>query len=110
MRRQKSLSVRVRAPSRGLVTRLPGESADLLPSKGGVAIPSTLMSLGSFQRAASFASNVRFDNGVIRNAPGYESIQVTSNILNGCLAYWSFDNLLPQSNQGQTASGINDGS
>src|SRR5579863_6552206 len=91
MRRAKSISVKVRAPSRGLVTRLPGESADLLPSKGDVAIPSTLLSLGSMQRAASTASNVRYDNGVVRNAPGYQVIQVTSSILTGIVARWSLD-------------------
>jgi hypothetical protein len=91
MRRQKSISVKVRAPSRGLVTRLPGESADLLPSRGDVAIPSTVLSLGSLQRAAATASNVRYDNGVVRNAPGYQVVQITSSILTDILARWSLD-------------------
>ncbi len=40
----------IRAPTLGLVTRVPGDQPDV--------------------RAATAASNVRFDDGVIRNAPG----------------------------------------
>lgn len=91
MKRQKSLSVKVRAPSRGLVTRLPGESADLLLSKGNMAVPSTLIAMGSYQRASSNASNVRYANGVIYNAPGFQNISVNTPILSDVVAYWSLD-------------------
>jgi hypothetical protein len=86
MRRAKPISVRVRAPSRGLVTRLPGESADQMPAQGGIA-PGTL------QRAASVASNVRYEDGVVCNAPGYERISVSSATLSGLVAQWHLDEL-----------------
>ena len=84
MRRAKPISVRVRAPSRGLVSRLPGESADLMQAQGGI-VP------GSQQRAASRASNVRFEDGVAAAAPGYQKVVVQTSLLDGILAHWTMD-------------------
>ena len=88
MHRQNPLSVKVRAPSRGLVTRWPSESADLL-STGGAAynIP------GLTSRSAVVASNVRYEDGVTCNAPGYSSLFLTSNLLSSIVAHWNFDEL-----------------
>jgi len=84
VRRQKSLNVRVRAPSRGLVSRLPGESADKMPAQGGIAP-------GVEDRAASRASNVRYEDGVVCNAPGYEKVALQASALTGLVAQWSLD-------------------
>lgn len=53
------------APFLGLITRLPSNIAD----KPGKSNPGN--------RAASAVSNMRFDDGVIRNAPGYEPLYNT---------------------------------
>jgi hypothetical protein len=45
------------------------------------------------QRAASRASNVRYDNGVTRTAPGYESVTILSSILTGLVAAWTLNEL-----------------
>lgn len=87
MYRDKALSVVVRAPTRGLVTRLPGESADYLPQQGAALLP------GTIKRAASAASNVRYEEGVVCNAPGYEKIIPTSPLLTGLVAQWSLDEI-----------------
>lgn len=50
----------IRAPTLGLVTRVPGDQPD--------------------PRAATVASNVRFDDGVIRNAPGCSPLLLNSNL------------------------------
>ncbi len=84
MRRQKPISVRVRAPSRGLVSRLPGESADRMPGQG-------ILTPGTQQRAASVASNVRYEDGVVCNAPGYETVKLTAAVLYGLVAHWALD-------------------
>jgi hypothetical protein len=84
MRRAKPISVRVRAPSRGLVSRLPGESADRMQAQGGL-VP------GTEKRAASRASNVRYEDGVVCNAPGYEKVALQSALLDGLVAAWSLD-------------------
>lgn len=81
MRRSKAISVRVRAPSRGLISRLPGEAADLLAAQGGLV-------QGTMQRAAARASNVRYEDGVVCNAPGHERITITSDLLDGLIAAW----------------------
>ena len=93
MRRRKPVSVKVRAPSRGLVVRLPGESADLLPPVGLPAgLPTGTLSIpGTQQRAAAAASNVRYEDGVIANAPGYEKVELNSSLLTGIVAYWNLD-------------------
>lgn len=51
-------------PSKGLVTRLPSDFAN----------PDTSQPDRSYQRAATAASNVRFEDGVATNAPGYERV------------------------------------
>lgn len=82
MRRINAVSVKVRAPSRGLVTRWPGEIADQLAT--GVdkfSLP------GMASRASTFASNVRYEDGVIKNAPGYVRVAGADNIV----AHWPLD-------------------
>jgi hypothetical protein len=77
MRRADPISVRVRAPSRGLVTRFPRESADMYRQ-------------GDMQRTATDAQNVRYEDGVIRNAPGYTQAQVGSMVAS-LVAHWRMD-------------------
>lgn len=88
MRRVNPVSIRVRAPSRGLVTRWPSESADLLPSQG--SYPGVL---GPYQRAAAVSQNTRYEDGVTCNAPGYDRINVQASILSSLVAHWNLDEL-----------------
>lgn len=67
MRRQNAISVRVRMPSRGLVTRLPSESADRFRST-------------DTQHVSVVAQNVRYEDGVVAAAPGYEQVTLTPSI------------------------------
>src|SRR5271157_5568491 len=86
MRRSKPISVRVRAPSRGLVTRWPTESADLLATQGvAYGLP------GISQRAAVIASNVRYEDGVVCNAPGYDRVELDIPLLDGLIAFWKLE-------------------
>lgn len=86
MRRQKSISVKVKAPSRGLVTSWPGEIAD------GLATGTDKFSApGLRNRVSSVGSNVRYEEGVVRNAPGYDRVSVSVSILDGFLAHWRLD-------------------
>jgi Concanavalin A-like lectin/glucanases superfamily len=77
MRRADPISVRVRAPSRGLVTRFPRESADMYRQ-------------GDVQRTSTDAQNVRYEDGVTKNAPGYTQAQVGS-LVTGLLAHWRME-------------------
>lgn len=45
---------------------------------------------GDVQRTATDAQNVRYEDGVIRNAPGYTQAQVGS-LVSGILAHWRMD-------------------
>lgn len=90
MRRAKPISVRVKAPSRGLVTRLPGEVADLLPATGGL-VQSSIFLPSSMRRASAVASNVRYEDGVVAAAPGYQTIELDATILSGLIAQWNLD-------------------
>lgn len=87
MRRAKPISVSVKAPSRGLVTRLPSESADLLPTNSGI-LQATLLSSAAYQRASAAAQNVRYEDGVVCAAPGYQTIILSSALLQSIIAYW----------------------
>src|SRR5579859_614952 len=78
MRRANPISVRVRAPSSGLVTRLPGESADQLRP-------------GDEHKVAFVAQNMRYEDGVMRNAPGYGQVKFLSSLVTGAIAHWRFD-------------------
>jgi hypothetical protein len=78
MRRKNALSVRVRNPSRGLVTRLPSDEADQ-------------MRPGDTDRAFIDANNVRFEDGVTRAAPGYSKVIIGSDLITGIFAYWKMD-------------------
>lgn len=82
MRRVKPLSVKVMAPSRGVVTRWPAVSGDMLAT--GVdkfSLP------GMKNRASAVGSNVRYEDGVVKRAPGYVLVQTPSNIV----ARWPMD-------------------
>lgn len=66
MRRKNAISVRVKSPTRGLVSRLPGETGSLMPAQGGLAQVSP--------NAATVSSNTRYEDGVVCAAPGYEKV------------------------------------
>lgn len=87
MRREKPISVVVTAPTRGLVTRLPSLSADLLPTQSG-EIQGSILSAASIRRASVVAQNVRYEDGVVCAAPGYQRIQLSSELLQNMVAYW----------------------
>jgi len=70
--------VRVKAPSRGLVTRLPSELADKFK-------PNDL------NRTCVVAQNVRFEDGVAAAAPGFERIQFTGGLFTTLLHHWKLD-------------------
>lgn len=86
MRRQNPLSLKVKAPSRGLVTRFPGETADALATGNP-----QFNSLGQGNRASTVGSNVRYEDGVVRNAPGYDRVNLDITILDGIVAHWRMD-------------------
>ena len=87
MRRAKPISVAVKAPTRGLVTRLPSLSADLMPTRSGM-IQGTIFTAASIKRAAAVAQNVRYEDGVVCAAPGYIRISLSSELLQDIVAYW----------------------
>ena len=76
------MKVTVKAPSRGLVTRVPSELADVMDEKDA-------------KRPFVEAQNVRFEDGVVAAAPGYESVTVSGGTLSdldvGLVAHWKFD-------------------
>lgn len=85
MRRKKPISVKVKAPSRGLVTRWPSETADRMnPSNMLGASPDS-------QRVCAVAQNVRFEDGVIAAAPGYKRVQLVTSLLTNCISHWTFN-------------------
>jgi hypothetical protein len=55
-----------------------------MPAQGGIAP-------GTSQRAASRASNVRYEDGVVCNAPGYEKVKLDSTTLSGLVAQWNLN-------------------
>lgn len=83
MRRQNPVSVKVKAPSRGLITRFPGETADNL---GTGAEKFSLA--GPQNRASAVGSNVRYEDGVVRAAPGYDRVNLVASILVDLVAHW----------------------
>ncbi|MEI6196622.1 MAG: hypothetical protein WCS42_20080, partial [Verrucomicrobiota bacterium] len=77
MRRQRPTAVKVKAPSRGLVTRWPSESADWaqgVSQAQALAGISGIPGVENTTRICVVAMNVRFEDGVITNAPGYETV------------------------------------
>jgi hypothetical protein len=60
--------------------------------KGGL-VGGNLLTAASYQRAASRASNVRYEDGVACNAPGYESALIESSLLQGIIACWELNEL-----------------
>lgn len=85
MRRANAISVKVKAPSAGLVTRWPGDIADFWNTNV------TDLYRNNAQRVCAAAQNVRFEDGVIKNAPGYEQVQVITSLLANCVAHWTMD-------------------
>lgn len=86
MRRKNPLQLKVKAPSRGLVTRLPSDIADDFH-------PTTPTAAGDAQRVCAVAQNVRFEDGVICNAPGYEKVALSTALLAGMVSHWRLDEL-----------------
>ena len=75
---KKDYSVVVRSPSRGLVTRLPPEEADTFRQM-------------DMKRVATAASNVRYEDGKIRNAPGLKKVTLNTPLLESIVSHWRFD-------------------
>lgn len=80
MHRKNPLRVRVKAPSRGLVTRWPTNTADERNPE-------------DVKRAFVVAENVRFEDGVVSCAPGIErvSVNTSSSLLTSLISHWTFD-------------------
>lgn len=78
VRPKNSRSVKVKGPSRGLVTRLPAELADQMKE-------------GDKNRTATRAENVRFEDGTAGNARGHKRVSQTSALLTGLVAHWRLD-------------------
>ena len=86
MRRVNPVSLKVKAPSRGFVSRFPGETADLLATgTDKFSLP------GMANRTSTVSSNVRYDDGVARNAPGYDRVALVVSILEDLVAHWRLD-------------------
>lgn len=51
-------------------------------------IQATLLSSAAFKRASAVAQNVRYEDGVVCTAPGYQRISLSSELLKGIVAYW----------------------
>ncbi len=80
MRRKNAISVRVRNPSRGLVTRLPSELADE-------------MRQGDINRTFYVANNVRFEDGVVAAAPGYKRVVLATPLLEDLSSHWRLNEI-----------------
>lgn len=64
MRRKNVVEEKVQSPSRGLITRIPPDQLPKTAVRGAVFV----------------AQNMRFDDGVSRNAPGFKEIQQPSKL------------------------------
>lgn len=84
MRRKNPSTVTVKAPSRGLVTRLPSEIADLFN-------PATPTTAGDGKRVCVVAENVRFENGTCGNAPGTERVSLDTSLLASMVSHWKLN-------------------
>lgn len=89
MIRKNPVSVKVKAPSKGLVTRWPAETADRFEL--GNTDLGTVMQGMVLHRTAAAALNMRFEDGVMTNAPGYESVLVIPPLLFGALSHWKLE-------------------
>src|SRR5437899_3239794 len=78
MIRRNAVSVKVKAPSRGLVTRWPSETADACNSSPD-------------NRVWTVAQNVRFEDGVIAAAPGYVRAKLNTPALADMVAHWKME-------------------
>lgn len=88
MIRKGAVSVKVKAPSRGLVTRLPPNIADLSTFQQSYSG----LTIGDANRAVVVAQNMRFEDGVMCNAPGYEQVIMSgAGLLTDLLAHWTMD-------------------
>lgn len=81
MHRQSPISVRVKSPSRGLVTALPEELADT-------------WSRGDKERAFVVTENIRCRQGRVACAPGYSGVDIITPLLVDCLTYWPLNEKL----------------
>lgn len=88
MHREDALSVRVHAPSRGLIARWPASLLNYLATGGA-----KFLGPGPIARAAAAASNVRYEDGEIKAAPGYQLIKLDVSLLDDILAHWPLDEL-----------------
>lgn len=52
-------------------------------------IQGTILSSAAFKRASAVAQNVRYEDGSVCAAPGYIRINLSSELLQGIVAYWS---------------------
>lgn len=92
MIRRKAVSVKVKSPSKGLVTRWPSETADRFYSTPPDL--ATLQTGMALQRSWTVAQNVRFEDGVITAAPGYIRANLVfsgSTLLASLVAHWRLD-------------------
>jgi hypothetical protein len=46
---------------------------------------------GDLRRTCVVAKNVRFEDGVIANSPGYEKVRLITPILEDCISHWKLD-------------------
>lgn len=92
MIRKNAVAVKIKAPSKGLVTRWPSETADRF-----YAVPPDLATLQTgmaLQRSWAVAQNVRFEDGVIAAAPGYircKLVETGSTLLAAVVSHWRMD-------------------
>lgn len=85
MRRQKPIAVKVKAPSRGLSTRWPSETADLAGTAAIIGPPA------DSKRVCVVAQNMRFEDGVMASAPGHERVGLVTALLTNCVYHWPLD-------------------
>lgn len=89
MIRRNPISIKVKAPSKGLVTRWPSDTADRFNSTPPDT--ATLQTGMALQRCWSVAKNVRFEDGCIKTAPGYQSVSLSSSLLTNVLSHFRMD-------------------
>lgn len=74
---RKPFSVKVTAPSTGLNTRVPRLGSGALANYGAYGESAAGLSSQVALRDAVFCSNMRFEDGVACNSPGYEAVTMT---------------------------------
>jgi hypothetical protein len=89
MIRRNAVSIKVKAPSKGLVTRWPSETADKFVSTQPDIV--TLYSGLLAKRIWAVAQNMRFEDGVACAAPGYVRSVLVTGSLTACVAHYRLD-------------------